>query len=190
MSLNNKKLQYIAGLVQSCRLCPLYKTAHCGVPGAGNLEAKVFFIGEAPGHYEDLQGLPFVGNSGKLLDKLFASINLSRQDVFIGNIVKHRPPENRDPLPFEIKACIPYLKSQLKIIKPQYVITLGRFAMNYFFPTDFISKVHGQVRKVTWNGLDLTIVPVYHPSAALRNGAMFKALQQDFVSIGKLLGTI
>jgi len=107
--------------------------------------------------------------------------------VFICNILKHRPPGNRDPLPEEIKLCTPYLKAQLKILKPKVAITLGRFSMNYFFPQDMISKVRGQIKIINWEGLDLTIIPVYHPSAALRNGAMLKALQDDFITIGKFL---
>ena len=133
------------------------------------------------------KGLPFVGNSGKLLDKLLNTIKVPRTDVFICNILKHHPPGNRDPLPEEMKVCVPYLKAQLKIIQPKIVITLGRFAMNYFFPQESISRVHGQIRNITWQDLPLTIIPVYHPSAGLRNGAMLKSLQNDFLSIGKLL---
>lgn len=183
----SQQLDYIAKLVKDCQKCPLYKNATNPVPGAGNSETKVVFIGEAPGFFEDQQGLPFVGNSGKLLDKLLAKINLKRDDVFICNILKHRPPENRDPEPSEIKVCTPYLKAQLKILQPKVIITLGRFSMNYFFPDAMISQVRGQIKNITWEGLDLTIIPVYHPSAALRNGAMLKALQDDFNTIGKFL---
>lgn len=183
----DQQLQYISHLVGECKKCDLYKTATNPVPGSGNPNAEIVFIGEAPGAQEDLQGLPFVGNSGKLLDKLLSTINVPRQDVFICNILKHRPPENRDPLPLEMKVCTPYLKAQLKIIKPKLIITLGRFAMNYFFPEESISKIRGQVRKIIWQELSLTIIPVYHPSAGLRNGAMLKSLQEDFLSIGKLL---
>lgn len=183
----DQQLQYIAHLVGECKKCDLYKTAINPVPSSGNPNAEIVFIGEAPGAQEDLQGLPFVGNSGKLLDKLLNTIKVSRSDVFICNILKHRPPENRDPLPLEMKVCTPYLKAQLKIIKPKLIITLGRFAMNYFFPEESISKVHGQVRKIIWQELSLTIIPVYHPSAGLRNGTMLKSLQEDFLNIGKLL---
>jgi len=183
----DQQLQYIAHLVGECKKCDLYKTATSHVPGSGNPNAEIVFIGEAPGQQEDLQGLPFVGNSGKLLDKLLSTISVPRQDVFICNILKHRPPENRDPLPQEMKVCTPYLKAQLKIIKPKLIITLGRFAMNYFFPEESISKIRGQVRKIIWQELSLTIIPVYHPSAGLRNGAMLLSLQEDFLSIGKLL---
>jgi len=188
MSLTKEQqLQYIAYLVAQCQKCPLYKTATNHVPGSGNPNAEIVFVGEAPGQQEDLLGLPFVGNSGKLLDKLLNTIRVPRSDVFICNILKHRPPGNRDPLPEEMKVCVPYLKAQLKIIQPKIVITLGRFAMNYFFPQESISRVHGQIRNITWQDLPLTIIPVYHPSAGLRNGAMLKSLQNDFLSIGKLL---
>ena len=184
---NDQKLKYIAYLVAKCQKCPLYKTAHNPVPGDGSPEAKIVFIGEAPGQQEDEQGLPFVGNSGKLLDKLLNTIQVNRSDVFICNILKHRPPGNRDPLPEEIKVCVPYLKAQLVIIKPKVIITLGRFSMNYFFPDESISRNHGQIRKLSWQGIDLIIIPVYHPSAGLRNGSMLSALQSDFIKIGEIL---
>lgn len=188
MPLNNEqKLKYIASLVAQCQKCSLYKTATNPVPGDGSPEAKIVFIGEAPGAEEDKQGLPFVGNSGKLLTKLLDTINVQRQDVFICNILKHRPPENRDPLPEEIKVCTPYLKAQLEIIKPKVIITLGRYSMNYFFPEESISRNHGQIRKLVWQGIDLTIIPVYHPSAGLRNGSMLTALKTDFLAIGDFL---
>ena len=191
MSLTKEQqLKYIAYLVAQCKKCPLYKTATNHVPGSGNPNAEIVFIGEAPGQQEDLQGLPFVGNSGKLLDKLLNTIKVPRSDVFICNILKHRPPGNRDPLPEEMKVCTPYLKAQLKILKPKIIITLGRFAMNYFFPEESISRIHGQIRSITWQDLPLTIIPVYHPSAGLRNGAMLKSLQDDFLSIGKYLQKI
>lgn len=187
MSTNQQKLKYIADLIGNCQKCSLYKTATNHVPGSGNPEAKILFIGEAPGAQEDAQGLPFVGNSGKLLDKLLASISVNRSDVFICNILKHRPPENRDPLPEEIKVCVPFLKAQLKIIEPKVIITLGRFAMNYFFPLETIGRVHGKINKIKWQGIDLVIIPVYHPSAGLRNGQMLASLQADFKTIGQYL---
>lgn len=190
MSTNSQKLQYIAKLVAECKKCPLYKTATNHVPGSGNPEAKIVLIGEAPGYFEDQQGLPFVGNSGKLLDKLLASINLKRSDVFVCNILKHRPPSNRDPLPAEIKSCIPFLKAQLQILQPKIIITLGRFSLNYFFPADSISRVHGQIKELTWAGINLTIIPVYHPSAGLRNGDMLTDIQNDFKHLGQFLANI
>jgi uracil-DNA glycosylase len=181
------QLKYVASLVAECKKCELYKTALNPVPGDGNPEADIVFIGEAPGEQEDKQGLPFVGNSGKLLDKLLATIRIDRSEVFICNILKHRPPNNRDPIEDEIRVCTPYLKAQLKVISPKVIITLGRFSMNYFFPTESISRIRGQIRNITWQGLPLTIIPVYHPSAGLRNGSMLQALQKDFLTIGEFL---
>ncbi len=188
-SSNAQKLKYIAKLVAECTLCPLYKTAKNPVPGNGNPNTQLVFIGEAPGFYEDQQGLPFVGNSGKLLDKLLADIGLNREQVFICNILKHRPPDNRDPLPNEIRACVPYLKAQLQVIKPKIIVTLGRFALNYFLPDDMISRVHGEFRIIDWQGISLTLIPVYHPSAALRSTANLEALKEDFRKIGQHLNS-
>ena len=185
-----QKLKYLSSLISSCQKCELYKTALNAVPGAGNPNAKIVFIGEAPGANEDKQGLPFVGNSGKLLDKLLNGIELRREDVYIANILKHRPPDNRDPLPSEIKVCTPYLKAQLQVLEPKIIITLGRYALNYFLPDVMISKVRGQISQITWQGLPLTLIPVYHPSAGLRNGSMLSALESDFQTIGKFLKTI
>lgn len=185
-----QKLKYLSSLISSCQKCELYKTALNAVPGAGNPNAKIVFIGEAPGANEDKQGLPFVGNSGKLLDKLLNGIELRREDVYIANILKHRPPDNRDPLPSEIKVCTPYLKAQLQVLEPKIIITLGRYALNYFLPDVMISKVRGQISQITWQGLPLTLIPVYHPSAGLRNGSMLSALELDFQTIGKFLKTI
>ena len=187
MTDKNKKIKYIENLISKCHLCPLYKTATQSVPGSGNPNSQIVFVGEAPGYFEDQKGLPFVGNSGKLLDKLLASISLNREDIFICNILKHRPPQNRDPLPEEIKVCTPFLKAQLKAISPKIIITLGRFAMDFFIKNVQISRIHGQILPIKWQGLDFTLIPVYHPSAGLRNGAMLTALQQDFKTIGKYL---
>lgn len=185
-----QQLKYIASLVKDCTKCELYQTALNPVPGDGNPEAEIVFIGEAPGEQEDKQGLPFVGNSGKLLVKLLATIRIDRSEVFICNILKHRPPNNRDPIADEIRVCTPFLKAQLKIIAPKIIITLGKFSMNYFFPEESISRIHGQIRNIVWQGLPLTIIPVYHPSAGLRNGSMLAALQKDFISIGNYLEKI
>ncbi|KKR67985.1 MAG: hypothetical protein UU09_C0017G0005 [Microgenomates group bacterium GW2011_GWA2_40_6] len=184
---NPQKLKYVADLVAKCQKCPLYKNATHPVPGSGNPEANLVFIGEAPGFFEDREGLPFVGNSGKLLDKLLAKISIQRSDVFICNILKHRPPENRDPLPDEIKVCTPYLKAQLEIIKPNIIVTLGRFALNYFLPLESIGRIHGQIKNLSWQGLDITLIPLYHPSAGLRNGTMLRELESDFLKIDSFL---
>lgn len=190
MSPKDKKLKYIADLVAQCTKCPLYKTATNPVPGSGDSKTEIVLIGEAPGFYEDQQGLPFVGNSGKLLDRLLADIKLSREEVFICNILKHRPPNNRDPLPNEIRACVPYLKAQLQVIEPKVIVTLGRFALNYFFPQDMISRVHGQIKQFVWQEQNLSMIPVYHPSAALRSTSNLKALEEDFRKIGKYINKI
>lgn len=145
------------------------------------------FIGEGPGYFEDLQGRPFVGQAGKLLDKLLQSIKLPRETVFIGNVVKHRPPENRDPLPEEIKACEVYLDDQIRSIKPKIIVTLGRFSMNKFLPGEYISNVHGQTRYVDFGGRRYIIMPMYHPAAALRNGAVMDKLVADFERIPTFL---
>lgn len=184
---NSSRLEQIALTVKRCRRCPLFRTAAHGVPGEGDPQAKMFFIGEAPGAREDETGLPFVGNSGKLLDKLLNSIGLDRDAVFIGNVVKHRPPGNRDPHPSEIKACMPYLEGQLKVIKPRVVISLGRFATNIFLPNVKISQVHGKCYSITWQNLKILLIPLYHPAAALRNGTMKQALIDDFYSLKKYL---
>ncbi|PIS14112.1 uracil-DNA glycosylase [Candidatus Shapirobacteria bacterium CG09_land_8_20_14_0_10_47_13] len=180
-------LNDIAAKVTHCHNCNLYKTATNPVPGEGNPEAEVMFIGEAPGYFEDLQGRPFVGQAGKLLDKLLQSIKLSREEVFICNMLRHRPPENRDPLPEEIKACEVFLDDQIKIINPKVIVTLGRFSMNKFLPGEYISNVHGQARYVDFAGQRYIIIPMYHPAAALRNGAVMDKLVADFKKITTFL---
>ncbi len=181
-----QKLALIADQVKACQKCPLYKTATHGVPGDGNPDSEIVFIGEAPGFHEDQQGLPFVGRAGKLLDFLLHQIRLDRKDVWIGNIIKHRPPDNRDPTEEEISACKPYLTQQLEILRPTLVVTLGRFSMNYFLPNAKISQSHGQITKAGWYNM----YPVYHPAAALRNSQMKNALIIDFLKIPDLLNEL
>ncbi len=144
--------------------------------GEGSASAEVCFVGEAPGFYEDKEGRPFVGRAGKLLDKLIDDIGWKRENVYITNIVKRRPPENRDPTPDEIAAFAPYLSKQIEIIDPKIIVPLGRFAMNYFLPTAKISKDQG---RLFWWGQKL-IIPVYHPAAALRSTNVLKALEESF----------
>lgn len=180
MEEKQKKLEEIAKKVATCQKCPLYKNATKAVPGEGNPEAEVMFIGEGPGYYEDQQGRPFVGQAGKLLDELLYLIKLPRQEVFIGNVVKHRPPGNRDPLPEEIKACEPYLDEQIKIIEPKIIVTLGRFSMNKFLPGEYISQIHGQKRNIDFGGRKYIVIPMYHPAAALRNAKIMKEIKEDF----------
>lgn len=180
MKSSSDTLQSITQEINQCKHCPLYKTATQAVPGEGNLQATVVFIGEAPGFYEDQQGIPFVGRSGKLLDFCLEKIGLQRSDVWIGNILKHRPPQNRNPLPQEISACKPFLNRQLKLIQPKFVVTLGRFAMEKFISGVYISHVHGKPRSITWESNNFFLFPMYHPAAALRNPQVKKDFYQDF----------
>ena len=176
-------LQEIEKNVKICTKCRLHGLAHNPVPGEGNINADLAFIGEAPGQTEDETGRPFVGRAGKLLEAALAKINLKRSDVWIGNVIKHRPPENRDPLPDEISACMPYLTLQLKTIKPKLVITLGRYSMNYFYPEGKISRDRGNIIKTK----DYNVFPIYHPAAALRNPTMMKDFMTDFLKIPGVL---
>lgn len=169
---------------------PLKAGANNLVFGSGNTEAKILMIGEGPGFNEDKQGLPFVGQAGKLLDKLLILAGLERKKVFITNVVHHRPPENRDPLPQEIEAYGKYLDEIIKIVKPKVIITLGRFSMAKFLPDVFISQVHGQKFDVQFNGQQLTVIPMYHPAASLRNGDILDKEQKDFVHLKEILSTI
>lgn len=185
-----QKLKEIAQKISSCQRCPLYKKATNPVPGDGNPEAEIVFIGEAPGYWEDQKGIPFCGAAGNLLDRLLARINIKREEVFITNILKHRPPQNRDPLPDEIKACTPFLRKQILIIKPKIIVTLGRFALNFFIPNASISKIHGTPRKIVWESLNLVVVPMFHPAAALRNGEIMAQIIQDFLKIPEIIENI
>ena len=176
-------LEEIASLVRVCTRCELSRSRTHAVPGEGNPNARVMLIGEGPGHHEDQQGKPFVGASGKFLTELLTNAGLSREEVFITNVVKCRPPGNRDPLPDEIAACRPYLRRQIELIDPDVIVTLGRFSMSHFFPGERISKIHGQAREI--NGR--LYVPMYHPAAALHQGALRATIQEDFNRLPKLL---
>ena len=180
-------LAHIEQEIINNNVCPeLAAQATQLVFGDGNPDAKIVFIGEAPGKKEDLEGVPFVGAAGKFLDEMLASINLKREDIYITNIVKYRPPNNRDPLPEEKEEFLPYLERQLDVIKPLLVVTLGRHSTNVFLPGQQISNVHGQtIRK---DGR--VYLPLYHPAAALYNGALRKTLQQDFKNINKTLNNL
>ncbi len=169
---------------------PLKAGATNLVFGSGNTEAKILCIGEGPGFNEDKQGLPFVGQAGKLLDKLLILAGLERKKVFITNVVHHRPPENRDPLPNEIEAYGKYLDKIIEIMKPKIVLTLGRFSMAKFLPNVLISQVHGQKFDIEWNDQKFTVIPMYHPAASLRNGATLEKEQKDFVHLKEILSTI
>ena len=172
--------------IKSCQKCGLCKTATQAVPGDGYYDADIMFIGEAPGFYEDQKGIPFVGRAGKLLDFLLHQINLERKDIYITNIVKHRPPDNRDPTEVEILACQPFLKRQIEIIQPKVIATLGRYAMNYFLPNAKISTSHG-VEVIMPN---FVLYPLYHPAAALRNGTVKKALILDFLRLPEIVDKV
>ncbi len=169
--------------IKLCTKCRLCKTAKNPVPGEGDINSKIVFIGEAPGKVEDDTGRPFVGRAGKLLEELLKGINLRREMVWIGNIIKHRPPENRDPLPDEISACEPYLTMQLKAINPILIVTLGRFSLNYFYPEGKITRYRGTLIRVG----KYNVYPVYHPAAALRNTQMAETLRKDFMNIPSIL---
>ncbi|HKC04639.1 MAG TPA: uracil-DNA glycosylase [Patescibacteria group bacterium] len=166
---------------------PLKKVANKLVFGSGNTETKILLIGEGPGRNEDETGLPFVGQAGKLLDKFLSLAGLERKKVFITNIVHHRPPENRDPLPDEIIAYGRYLDEIIKIIDPKVIITLGRFSMAKFLPDVFISGVHGKRYDIEWKGKMITVIPMYHPAASLRNGNVMEAEKQDFLQLKEKL---
>lgn len=173
------------------RICPeLAAGATQLVMGDGNPAADIVFIGEAPGRQEDEQGLPFVGASGRFLNEMLASAGMNREDVYITNIVKYRPPNNRDPLPEEKRAFWPYLLKQLQIIEPKIVVTLGRHSMEYFLPGQYISKIHGQPKRIQLGDHEIVIVPLYHPAAALYNGSMRQTLIDDFMRMPEIIAQI
>jgi DNA polymerase len=162
---------------------PLGKNATRLVFGVGNPDSKVLFIGEGPGYWEDQKGEPFVGNAGKLLDRLLYSIKLERGQVYITNVVHHRPPENRDPFPEEILAYAKYLDEIIEIIKPKIIVTLGRFSMGKFIPGEKITAIHGKPRSVHFKGREISVIPMYHPAAALRSTQIMGQIKQDFLKI-------
>jgi len=179
-------LAAIAEQVRVCTRCPLYKGATHPVPGAGNPDAEIMFIGEGPGYHEDQQGLPFVGRSGDYLNSLIKLIGLTREQVFIANVVKHRPPENRDPLPDEILACKPYLDQQVDIINPLVIATLGRYSMARYFPDGKITRIHGQPKYADGRAY----IPLFHPAAVLRNPDMRPDMEADFRRILEVLDRV
>ncbi len=158
--------------------------------GDGNADADIVFIGEAPGKKEDEQGLPFVGAAGKFLDEMLAQAGMRRSDVYITNIVKYRPPNNRDPLPEEKKAFWPYLVRQLNVIQPRVIVTLGRHSMEYFLPDQKISLVHGQLARIAFENTELVVVPLYHPAAALYNGSLRTTLIDDFTQLPNIINIL
>ncbi len=169
--------------LMNCTKCALCMSRTQVVPGAGNVNANIMFIGEAPGKSEDEQGIPFVGAAGKFLNEMLEGIGLKREDIFIANTVKCRPPNNRDPEQIEIETCLPYLKTQISIVQPKIIVTLGRFSLNLFFPEEKIGTAHGKIlHKNT-----LKVLALYHPAAALYNGGMRETLVKDFQTLKKFI---
>lgn len=180
----NEKFNLMVERILVCPLCRLSLTRTNAVPGKGSRTAEIMFVGEGPGKQEDLKGFPFVGAAGKFLDELLSSINLSRDDVYITNVVKCRPPNNRDPKPDEIGACHPYLVEQIKIIKPKIICTLGNWASRTLVdPEISISKVHGDFVKKG----EQYYCTLYHPAAALYNQSLKETLKEDFRKLGEFL---
>lgn len=171
--------------------CDLKKVATQPVPGYGNPDAQIVFIGEAPGKDEDIQGIPFVGRAGQFLNEMLGEIGMKREDIYITNIVKYRPPNNRDPEPSEKEACAPWLYEELSFIKPKMIIFLGRHSMNDFFPDLKISSVHGKlIHKKFPHIATEYFLPLYHPASALYNGSMRETLMEDFKKIPKAIKAI
>jgi DNA polymerase len=194
VSSKQAQLDQIKADILESDVCPdLAKTATQLVFGDGNPDAKIVFIGEAPGKNEDIQGIPFVGAAGKFLNEMLEGIGMSRKDIYITNIVKYRPPDNRDPLPEEKKAFLPYLQAQLEVIQPAVVVTLGRHSMNCFLPDLQISKIHGEAKRIrikmkqSEDVLPIVIMPLFHPAAALYNGGLRQTLIDDFARIPEVI---
>ncbi len=176
-------LKNIAEAVAACKKCDLCHSREKGVPGEGPADADIMFIGEGPGFHENMQGRPFVGAAGDLLVELLGAIGMKREQVFITNVVKCRPPGNRDPQPEELAACNPYLEKQLQIINPKVIVTLGRFSMARFIPQAKISEIHGQPVKIK----GMLIVPFYHPAAALHRPSLRTTVDADFAKLPDLI---
>jgi len=179
-------LDALADEIRACTACPLHRSARQAVPGEGSAESGILFLGEAPGYNEDLRGRPFVGAAGQLPDQLLAGIGLDRSKVFITNVVRHRPPENRDPLPDEVAACHVWFERHLAALRPAVIVTLGRHAMYKFFPGETITRVHGKPRRKD----GLVIFPVFHPAAALHQPSLRADLIADFTALATFLGTV
>ncbi len=179
-------LTAIAQEVRGCTLCRLHEGTTNAVPGAGNVSTEIMFVGEGPGFHEDKQGLPFVGRSGDYLNSLLSLIGLKRDQVFITNVVKHRPPENRDPLPDEMAACKPYLDRQIEIIDPLIIVTLGRFSMARYFPNGKITAIHG---KPKFDG-GRAYYPLFHPAAVLRNPGLQGEMEADVKRLPEILAQV
>jgi len=178
------ELQGLHARIRACTLCGLHATRTNAVPGTGPVPSEIMIVGEAPGFNEDMQGHPFVGAAGKLLDTLLGQIGLSRQQVFITNVLKCRPPQNRDPMPNEAEACLPYLRMQFALVRPKAILILGRHALERMLPgVGGISRVHGQI----FMRSGIAFMPCYHPAAALHNGGLLADLQRDFDRVREYL---
>ena len=180
------ELERLAAEIAQCQKCQLARGRTRTVPGAGPADARLMFIGEAPGFHEDRQGLPFVGPAGQFLEELLASIGMTRDQVYICNVIKCRPPNNRDPLPQEIEACRPYLDRQIELVRPRIIATLGRFSMARYFPNATISQIHGRPKRIG----DILYLPLFHPAAALHQPRYKAAIEQDFLKIPAMLEEI
>lgn len=196
-----KALEEIAREIAECKKCRLWSTRTKPVPGHGDPNTDVMFVGEAPGYNEDLEGKPFVGAAGRFLDQLLSLAGLKRGEVYITNVLKCRPPNNRDPLPDEVEACSPYLDRQIMIIRPKLIVCLGRYSASYILMKAgvkirskqsgiSISAVRGQVFHVKYQGLNVTVIPTYHPAAGLYNPKLKNTLMEDFIVIGRILKNI
>jgi uracil-DNA glycosylase family 4 len=172
--------------IKACQKCVLSQGRTNAVPGEGPEHADILFIGEGPGFHEDRQGRPFVGAAGKYLDELLEQIGLKREEVYIANVVKCRPPGNRDPLPEEIEACRPYLDQQIDLLHPRLIITLGRFSMQRYFPGASITRIHGQPKRVG----NVIYYPMFHPAAALHQPKWRSVVEEDFLKIPELLAKL
>ena len=173
--------------MEADKTLPLRETATQLVFGDGNPDTDIYFIGEAPGQNEDKTGKPFVGRAGKFLESVMSAHNLKREEVYISNVVRFRPPENRDPTPEEIAAFQSYVDREIEIIDPPVIVTLGRFSMNKFLPGVKISQVHGKPTLIDWRGRKIAVVPMYHPAAALRASAIMQQFRKDFEIIPRVV---
>ncbi|HHI00275.1 MAG TPA: uracil-DNA glycosylase [Thermococcus litoralis] len=188
----NEAMKKLEEKIKTCRKCPLGELRTNAVPGSGSYEAKIMFVGEAPGYWEDQKGLPFVGRAGKVLDELLAGIGLKREEVYITNVVKCRPPNNRDPTEEEINACSPYLDKQIDIIRPKIIVPLGRHSMTYIlkkfsFEPEPISKIHGKIFEARTLFGKIVIMPMYHPAVALYKPQLREKLEKDFKKLKETL---
>ena len=180
-------LQKIKLRLEKDSTLPLREGATNLVFGEGNPDADLYFLGEAPGRFEDLSGRPFIGQAGKLLEKLLAQIGIKREDVYISNIVRYRPPNNRPPTPLEIEAFAQSVVDEISVVNPKLLITLGRFPMGKFLPDETISNAHGKIHHVIWHGKKINLLPFFHPAAALRSGKFKQLLESDFKNLPNLL---